>query len=131
MISERWLLPSDYNLGPQASESCQANPLCVELILDGYTTLYVLNHKMHISAADLLAGYPLVEIVNPATNPIPASTGATHTTLTGAQALVGVTVSSSLANQLILAFSTPSAAPAGTTIQILLTRNPATQVGYP
>jgi hypothetical protein len=131
MLSERWLLPSDYQLSPQATESCQANPLCVELTLDGYTTLYAVNHRMRISAADLAAGYPLVEIINPQTNPIPASTGATRTTLTGAQALVGVTVSSSLSNQLILAFSTPAAAPAGTTIQILLTRNPATQVGYP
>ena len=131
-IQERWLLPADYNLTPTAAEASRTNPMCVELALDGFSTLYAINHKMHISAADLAAGFPLVEIVNPSTFPAPpASTGATHTTLTGAQALVGVTVSSSLTDELILAFSTPAAAPAGTTIQVLLSKNPASIAAYP
>ena len=87
-----WLVP---NIGQSLitrATSDRLSSVCLQVTTDGYSNQVTIEHKLNINAADLAAGYPLVEIYNPATNPIPASTGATHTTLTGAPALLGVTV---------------------------------------
>jgi hypothetical protein len=123
----RWLLPPSYQQNTTRVFSDQLAQVCFEITTDGFTTQFNINHKMGITAADLLAGWPLVEITNPATNPITPSSGATRTVLTGTPALLGVTVLASLTNDLILAFATPNAAP-GAVFQVLLTRNPASVI---
>jgi hypothetical protein len=122
-----WLLPPNFQIGPTKTFSDRLASLCFQVTTDGFTLMLEVDHKMGINAADLAAGYPLVEIYNPQTNPIPASTGATHTTLTGAPAQLGVTVLQSLASSIIFAFATPAGL-AGTTFQVLLSRNPASTI---
>lgn len=132
MITPRWLLPPDYQLDPQSVESSQLSQLCMEVSTDGFTSFYIVNHKMHISAADLTAGYPLIEITAPATNPITPSTGASRIAVGGTPAAsLGITTSNIFSSSFQLNFATPAGAPAGTTIQILLTRNPASLIGPP
>lgn len=126
-LIQNWLIPNTGQEPPTRIYADQLGAMCVQVTSDGYSNQVTLQHNMNLTAADLTAGYPLVEIYNPATNPIPASTGATHTTLTGAPALLGVTVLSSLSSQLILAFSSPAAAP-GAVFQVLISRNPASSI---
>lgn len=122
-----WVSPPIGQIGITRTASDRVSSVCFQVFTDGYSNQATVEHKLNINAADLAAGYPLVEIYNPQTNPIPASTGATHTTLTGPPALLGVTVLSSGANFIILAFATPAAAP-GAQFQVLLTRNPLTPI---
>ena len=122
-----WVSPPIGQVGITRTASDRVSSVCFQVFTDGYSNQATVEHKLNINAADLAAGYPLVEIYNPATNPIPASTGATHTTLTGAPALLGVTVLSSLSSQLILSFSSPAAAP-GAVFQVLISRNPASSI---
>ena len=113
---------------PQAAEIARMKNLCCQVVTDGFSTTVLINHRMHISASDLAAGWPLVEITNCANNPIPPSTGATHTTLTGLAAQIGVTVQSSTNRDLILAIATPIA---GASFQVLITRNPNSPIPLP
>lgn len=123
MITENWLIPSNYQLDPTAIQARQLDQLCVILTTDGSSSGFVLTHKFGISATDLAAGWPHIEIIDVKTFPLPVTTGATVTTLTGKAALLGVTVTSSLSGTLTLAFSNPSVI---CSFMVLLTRNPST-----
>lgn len=127
MVSARWLIPQEWQLDPTVSEASTYNSMVLEVIPDGFSTSFVIHHRMKISAADLLAGFPTIEIVDCSTNPIPAGTGSTHTTLTGNAALLGVTVNASLTSSIVLAFATPAAGGPGegAAFQVRITRRPS------
>lgn len=133
MVVATFLQPTDVylQLHPNAAESSRFSQICLQVTLDGFSTSYVIDHRMRVTAADLALGFPLIEITNPATNPPTPSSGASRISLTGPAALVGVSVVASFTSSIQLAFAAPTAAPAGTTIQVLITRNPASRIPLP
>jgi hypothetical protein len=139
MVTLTYLEPTNWylQLAPQAGQSSRLTQVIVNVIPDGFSTTVLIEHRMRISAADLAAGFPTIEIVNPSNNPtIPyVPTLVTHTTLTGAAASLGVTVQASLTGSLILAFATPAFAanvgPTSAAFMVVITRNPASVIPAP
>jgi hypothetical protein len=125
-IVPTWLLPNDGQLQPTRTEIVHLRTLCLVINTDGYSTNYVVDHKLNVSAADLAASWPAVEILDPVTNPLPVSTGTTRTVVTGLALALGITVSNSLANSIQFNFASPLVGPAS--FLVYLTRNPATLV---
>lgn len=123
-------------LEPTSADASKINQVWCLVEPDGISPTVVINHKLHISAADLVANYPTVEIVNPNNSPTSPYTPtlATHTTLTGLPSQLGVTVSTSLTNTLTLAIATPAVAqgagPAAA-FMVVITRNPASAIPLP
>lgn len=121
-------------IGPAAGESSRVAQTACIVIPDGSQTTILIQHRMNISAADLAAGFPTIEIVNVNNSPTSpyVPTLATHTTLTGPASTLGITVSVSAAGSILLAVATPTAA-AGTAagFMVVITRNPATPIPLP
>lgn len=58
-----WLNPATAAVDPTAAQVAQLSTVTADLTIDGTGTTFTINHNLALSAADLAAGWPTVQLL--------------------------------------------------------------------